>query len=176
MNSGLRCALPGISATATAMEYAMRFESPMTKFSNVSVDAGAVGAVERYFSFAPTPATSSLRPLCASGRPASTLRRTCGIRGRSRRGLRRADGRRRFCRRRHGCRRGCLRGGRSRRRSGRFGGCDVHFDDHGERHVVQVVQRAFDELDIMTLDPCLYKVVVRGDHEEPVAHSLRMQA
>ena len=43
MNSGFRCALPGISATATAMEYAMRFESPMTKFSNVSVDVGLSG-------------------------------------------------------------------------------------------------------------------------------------
>lgn len=28
----------GVSATETAMEYAMRFESPMTKFSNVSVE------------------------------------------------------------------------------------------------------------------------------------------
>ena len=32
--------MPGISATATAIEYAMRLESPMTKFSNVSVDVG----------------------------------------------------------------------------------------------------------------------------------------
>ncbi len=40
MNRGFRCAFPGISATATAMEYAMRFESPMTKFSNVSVEVG----------------------------------------------------------------------------------------------------------------------------------------
>ena len=138
---------------------------------------GAVGAVERYFSFrADAGDLFPYRPSMRFGTACVDLRRTCGIRGRSRRGLRRADRRRRFCRRRHGCRRGCLRGGRSRRRSGRFGGCDVHFDDHGERHVVQVVQRAFDELDIMTLDPCLYKVVVRGDHEEPVAHSLRMQA
>ena len=30
--------MPGVSATETAMEYAMRFESPMTKFSNVSVE------------------------------------------------------------------------------------------------------------------------------------------
>ena len=38
MNNGFRCGLPGVSATETAMEYAMRFESPMTKFSNVSVE------------------------------------------------------------------------------------------------------------------------------------------
>ena len=108
---------------------------------------GAVGAVERYFSFrADAGDLFPYRPSMRFGTACVDLRRTCGIRG------------------------------RSRRRSGRLGGCDVHFDDHGERHVVQVVQRAFDELDIMTLDPCLYKVVVRGDHEEPVAHSLRMQA
>ena len=64
--------MPGISATATAMEYAMRFESPMTKFSNVSVDAGLSGPSSAISRFAPTPATSSpTAPLCASGRPAS---------------------------------------------------------------------------------------------------------
>ena len=53
-------------------------------------------------------------------------------------------------------------------RSGDFtlllGGVDS--DGHREYDAGEIAQRAYDNLGVMLLDPCLYKVVVGGEHEK----------
>ena len=45
----------------------------------------------------------------------------------------------------------------------------------GERNVEEVEQRLLDEVHVVALDPCLDEVVVRREHEEALAHGLRLQ-
>ena len=66
--------------------------------------------------------------------------------------------------------------GRARRRGGLAFLIDVNFDGDSVVVSVNLAQSLLDITHIMPFDPCFDEIVVGSEHDEAVAHSLRLQA